>query len=433
MATTAPPVLVASLHERLLRIWETPTGPVRRARHGGPQDDRHALSRHRLRLPAAGRPRGGGDARAARAARTSTCSRPEAYNQLFSMHGDDDDLPVRRAGALGLQQLPLAAHARLARHGVPAAQRAARTGCSCSPGIFLYSSFLVGAGARRAAGSTTSPLYRARVPPGLNIDFYALGAALPGGLDDRRRDQLHRDAVQAPRAPGMSINRLPIFIWGTLTASVVNAVRAARAQRSPASCSDSTGASARTSSTPRAAASPLLWQHLFWMFGHPWVYIVVLPAMGIVSDALPTFCRRPLVGYTFVALATVVDRRCSASASGCTTCSPPGIPPMSLTFFSAASMVIVDPERGRRLRLAGHDLARAAGATVAVPVRAGLHRSLRDRRRVRRDDGRRAVRLAAHRHLLRRGAPALRARRDQRLSGVRAASTTGSRSSPAGC
>ena len=54
-----------------------------------------------------------------------------------------------------------------------------------------------------------------------------------------------------------------------------------------------------------AGGQPLLWEHLFWMFGHPWVYAIVLPAMGIVSDVLPTFCRRPLVGYTAVALAVV--------------------------------------------------------------------------------------------------------------------------------
>jgi cytochrome c oxidase subunit 1/cytochrome c oxidase subunit I+III len=78
------------------------------------------------------------------------------------------------------------------------------------------------------------------------------------------------------------------------------------------------------------------------MFGHPWVYAIVLPAMGIVSDALPTFCRRPLVGYTAVALATVTTMVLGFGvwvhhmfASG--------LPILSLSFFGAASMVIVIP------------------------------------------------------------------------------------------
>ena len=87
---------------------------------------------------------------------------------------------------------------------------------------------------------------------------------------------------------------------------------------------------------------PLLWQHMFWMFAHPWVYAVVLPAMGIVSDALPVFCRRPLVGYTPVALATVATmvvgfivwiHHMFAT----------GIPALALAFFGSASMVIAIP------------------------------------------------------------------------------------------
>jgi heme/copper-type cytochrome/quinol oxidase subunit 1 len=91
-----------------------------------------------------------------------------------------------------------------------------------------------------------------------------------------------------------------------------------------------------------AGGHPLLWQHLFWIFGHPWVYIVVLPAMGIVSDALPTFCRRPLVGYNLVALATV-----STGILGFGVwvhhMFATGLPPLSMSFFSAASLVITIP------------------------------------------------------------------------------------------
>ena len=102
----------------------------------------------------------------------------------------------------------------------------------------------------------------------------------------------------------MSINRVPILVWGTLTASAANL------RQSPAVSLAFfllwTGPQLRHHFFDVAGGGqPLLWQHLFWMFGHPWVYAIVLPAMGMVSDALPTFMPPPLVGYTLVALATV--------------------------------------------------------------------------------------------------------------------------------
>ena len=106
------------------------------------------------------------------------------------------------------------------------------------------------------------------------------------------------------RAPGMSINRMPILVWGTLTASAGNllAVPAVSLAFFLLWLDRQFGTHFFDVAD---GGQPLLWQHLFWMFGHPWVYAIVLPAMGMVSDALPMFCRRPLVGYTPVALATV--------------------------------------------------------------------------------------------------------------------------------
>ena len=87
---------------------------------------------------------------------------------------------------------------------------------------------------------------------------------------------------------------------------------------------------------------PLLWQHLFWMFAHPWVYVVVLPAMGIVSDALPAFCRRPLVAYEAVAVSTVATMLIGFEV-WVHHMFATGIAPLALAFFGAASMLISIP------------------------------------------------------------------------------------------
>jgi heme/copper-type cytochrome/quinol oxidase subunit 1 len=87
---------------------------------------------------------------------------------------------------------------------------------------------------------------------------------------------------------------------------------------------------------------PMLWQHLFWMFGHPWVYVVVLPAMGIVSDALPTFCRRPLVGYAAVALSTMATMLLGFGV-WIHHMFATGLPTLALSFFGATSLAISIP------------------------------------------------------------------------------------------
>jgi len=88
--------------------------------------------------------------------------------------------------------------------------------------------------------------------------------------------------------------------------------------------------------------SPLLWQHLFWIFGHPWVYIVVLPAMGMASMMIPTFCRRPLAGHTYVVMATIMTGLIGFGV-WVHHMFATGLPPMAMSFFSAASLTIVVP------------------------------------------------------------------------------------------
>jgi cytochrome c oxidase subunit 1/cytochrome c oxidase subunit I+III len=240
-------------------------------------------------------------------------------------------------------------------------------------GIFLYVSFPIGQapnGGWFAYVPNTSRPY----DPGINMDVFALGLIFLG-ISTVVGSVNFIVTLARCRAPGMSLNRLPIIVWGTLTASVANlfaipAVSLACAmlwldRRYDTHFFDVAG-----------GGQPLLWQHLFWIFGHPWVYALVLPAMGIVSDALPVFCRRPLVGYTLVAISTVAT--------------------MALGFGVGPSAV--------------HHV---------LPVLRRLRLAFRHWRGVRLHDRIGRFRLAAHRHLLRRRAPALRPARHQRLPGHR--------------
>src|SRR4051794_3435974 len=139
----------------------------------------------------------------------------------------------------------------------------------------------------------------------------------------------------------MSINRLPILTWGTTTTSVgillsMPAVSLAffllwMDRQFGTHFYDAT-----------ARGQPLLWQHLFWMFAHPWVYIIVLPAMGIASDCIPIFCRRPLVGYTIVVLGTVATMVMGFGV-WVHHMFATGLPFLALSFFSGASFVITIP------------------------------------------------------------------------------------------
>jgi len=139
----------------------------------------------------------------------------------------------------------------------------------------------------------------------------------------------------------MSINRMPIMIWGTLTASVANilVVPAVSLAFFMLWLDRQFGTQFFD---PAGGGQPLMWQHLFWIFGHPWVYAIVLPAMGMVSDGLPVFCRRPLVGFSWVALSTVATMIFGFGV-WVHHMFATGLPGLGLSFFSAASIAITIP------------------------------------------------------------------------------------------
>ena len=206
-------------------------------------------------------------------------------------------------------------------------------------GIFLYAGFLTGNGPND--GWFNYVPYASRdYNPGLNQDFYALGMVFLGISTTVGAANFIVTAFRT-RAPGMSINRLPIMVWGTLTASAANLIVV------PAvSLAFLMLWMDRQFGThffdPAGGGQPLLWQHLFWIFGHPWVYAIVLPAMGMVSDGLPVFCRRPLVGYSLVALSTVATMIIGFGV-WVHHMFATGLPGLGLSFFSGASIVITVP------------------------------------------------------------------------------------------
>lgn len=263
---------------------------------------------------------------------------PEQYNQLFSMHGITMIFlyagPILSGFSNYLWPLLLGA-----RDMALPRLNAFSYWVYLLAGLFIYASFALGV-APNDGWFNYVPFAAKEFNPGPNMDFYALGLIFLGLSTTVGAINFMVTAFRM-RAPGMSINRVPILIWGTLTASAGNllAVPAVSLAFFLLWLDRQFGTHFFDD---QAGGHPLLWQHLFWMFGHPWVYVIVLPAMGIVSDALPVFCRRPLVGYTAVALATV-STMILGFGVWVHHMFAVGLPNTALSFFSAASIVIAIP------------------------------------------------------------------------------------------
>jgi cytochrome c oxidase subunit 1 len=134
--------------------------------------------------------------------------------------------------------------------------------------------------------------------PGLNIDFWMLGLQILG-ISSMLAGFNFIVTIINMRAPGMTLMRMPVFIWMSFVTQflLVLAFPAITVGLILLMFDRFFGT---VFYAPAAGGDPLLWQHLFWIFGHPEVYILILPAMGIVSEVLPTFARKPLFGAPFV-------------------------------------------------------------------------------------------------------------------------------------
>ncbi|HTD64388.1 MAG TPA: cbb3-type cytochrome c oxidase subunit I, partial [Verrucomicrobiae bacterium] len=221
---------------------------------------------------------------------------PETFNQAFTVHGVTMILlavvPLLVGFANYLVPLmigaPDVAFPRL---------NALSFWLSLVGGIVLYFSFLAG-GAPDTGWFSYAPLSERAFAPGTGVDYYILGLAVNGAGTIIGAINL-AVTILLMRCPGMAISRVPLFVWMTLVTSVLilGAYPALTAALVMLLVDRQLGGHFFD---PAGGGQAVLWQHLFWFFGHPEVYIMVLPAMGMISEVIPVFSRKPIFGYGFV-------------------------------------------------------------------------------------------------------------------------------------
>ncbi|HLH12617.1 MAG TPA: cytochrome c oxidase subunit I [Methylovirgula sp.] len=263
---------------------------------------------------------------------------PEQYDQLFSTHGMTMiflyALPVLSGFSNYLWPLILGA-----RDMAFPRVNALSYWLYVASGIFMYVGFFMGAGPNDGWFNYV-PYANRTYNPGLSMDFYSLGMVFLGISTTVGAANFVVTFLRL-RAPGMSINRLPVMTWGTLTASAANLLVVPSVSLAFFMLWLDRNFGTHFFDVSKGG-QPLLWQHLFWIFGHPWVYALVLPAMGMVSEGLPVFCRRPLVGYSAVVLATLATMTLGFGV-WVHHMFATGLPNLAMSFFSGISLIITIP------------------------------------------------------------------------------------------
>ena len=263
---------------------------------------------------------------------------PDLYNQLFTMHGTTMmflfAVPVMEAFAVYL--VPLMVGTR--NIAFPRLN-------AFSYYVYLFGGLMIWVAFSLNIGADTGwfsyvPLAGPEHSPGKRVDFWAQMitftevAALAVAVEIIV-------TVFKQRAPGMTLDRIPLFVWSQLVTSfvVIFAMPAVMVASTLLILDRLVGTHFYN---PAEGGDALLWQHLFWFFGHPEVYIIFLPATGMVSSIIVTFSRRPIFGYLPLVLALIsvgflsfglwVHHMFTA-----------GLPQLGASFFTAASMIIAIP------------------------------------------------------------------------------------------
>ncbi|WP_026481188.1 cytochrome c oxidase subunit I [Ahrensia sp. 13_GOM-1096m] len=263
---------------------------------------------------------------------------PEIYSQIFTMHGTVMmflfAIPMFEGFAIYMLPKILGARdlafPRLTAYGF---------WCYLFGGTILVVAMLAGA-APDGGWFMYTPLSSRTYTPGINADVWLLGitfveiSAVTAAIEILV-------TILKMRAPGMSLSRMPLLAWYMLITAGMMVIgfpplilgsillELERAFNLPFF-------------DPTRGGDPLLWQHLFWLFGHPEVYIIFLPAAGALSTIIPVFAQRPILGYHAI-IAAIVTMAFLSFGLWVHHMFTVGIPHLALAFFSAASALVAVP------------------------------------------------------------------------------------------
>ncbi len=262
----------------------------------------------------------------------------DAYNQVFTMHGTTMVflvvMPIGAAFANYLMPLQIGA-----RDVAFPRINAFSFWCFLVGGLFLNSSWLLGGGAD-GGWFNYAPNNGVLFSPSHGIDYWNIGLIITGIASLTGAVNLIVTVLNM-RCPGMSLMKMPVFTWMTLVTQflllfAIPVLTAAQFLLLFDRLFDANFFNVAK------GANPLLWEHLFWIFGHPEVYLMILPAFGLVSEMLPVFSRKPIFGYPFIVFSGVAigfmgwgvwAHHMFVS----------GIGPISVTTFSLTTMFIAVP------------------------------------------------------------------------------------------
>jgi cytochrome c oxidase subunit I len=204
-------------------------------------------------------------------------------------------------------------------------------------GIIVIAGFLTPKGAASFGWTAYMPLANATFSPGLGGDLWVLGLAMTG-FGTIFGSVNFIATIITLRAPGMTMFRMPIFTWNILITSIL-ALMAFPVLAAALFGMVYDRVLGGQIYNPEAGGA-LLWQHLFWFFGHPEVYIIALPFFGIISEIVPVFSRKPIFGYKGLVFATIAIAALSMTVWAHHMFTTGGV---ALSFFSLMTMTIAVP------------------------------------------------------------------------------------------